>query len=100
MLKLHELLLFRASPAGGGFRVFSAIPRRFQKKHSSHVIPREITVFGEFHEKSHFSSPGPPENTNSALLFVAQINAPRQGTRKGPKPPKSTNPDQIPPKFR
>ena len=32
MLKVHVLLLFWASPAGGGFRVFSAISRRFQKK--------------------------------------------------------------------
>ncbi len=92
MLKLHELLVFRAAPAGGGFRVFSLISAVFQKKLGFHVFSREIAVFTVISPEITLFQPGPPENINLALLFVAQINAPRRAPRKAPKSPKSTNP--------
>ena len=58
------------------------------------MIPREITVFTVISPKPHFFSPEPPKSTNLGLLFVAQINAPRQGPRKASKSPKSTNLDR------
>ena len=84
---------FEPLPREAGSAFFSWIPAFFRKTQFSRDFTQNHGFHGDFNQ-NHIFSPEAPKSTNLAFVYVAQINAPRQGPRKAPKSPKSTNLDR------